>query len=302
MQMFKLIVKSIFLIALTSPTSWATCTDCSTLEFGKKAQLKKVLPLLTGDLKSKTDYIQNLGVDLFRVPTKEETPTLGFLKTPPKILMDFFGAYFADNVVGLYLTDRSYSNKVIKPTILLIESADSWTISHEFMHYLFDRARLQDDPTSESKIVVNMNDAKEDFMNSWTKYKMNNMYLDQTHKEETIQNFAIFSEVQQHLLNSFEVEEMVIEKQLRSLFVHHKNNDLDKQSFERSTRYINSTGSKALTILNVALETCQDLRTTLVDEDQELISILQKPCAKATATKKEILRLGQELGISFKTQ
>lgn len=302
MNVLSLSVKLFFLMAMTAHFAWANCADCVTLEFGKKAQVAKVLPLLTGDMKSKTDYIQKLGVDLYRVPTKDETPTLGFLETPTKILMDFFGAYFADNVLGLYLTDRSYANRVTKPTIMFIESADSWTISHEFMHYLFDRARLSEDTTTESKVVQNMSDAKEDFMNSWTKYKMNNVYFNEAHKKETIHNFITFSVIQQQLLNSFEIEEMVIEKLLRSLYVHHKGNDLDTLSFERSTRYINSTGSKAITILNVTIETCQDLRGTLQENDQDLFAELKKPCDKAVTTKAEILNLGKDLQIKFKAE
>ena len=302
MNVISLSIKSFLLMAMTAHFAWANCADCVTLEFGKKAQVAKVLPLLSGDMKSKTDYIQKLGVDLYRVPTKDETPTLGFLEAPTKILMDFFGAYFADNVVGLYLTDRSYANQVVKPTIMFIESADSWTISHEFMHYLFDHARLTEDTTTESKVVQNMSDAKEDFMNSWAKYKMNNMYFNDGHKKETIHNFIAFSEIQQQLLNSFEIEEMVIEKFLRSLYVDHKGNDLDTPSFERSTHYINSTGSKAITILNVAIETCQDLRKTLQEEDKELIAGLRKPCDKAIATKAEILKLGKDLQIKFKAE
>lgn len=300
MNIFKVLIKSFIFASLTASVSWGTCTDCVTLEFGKKAELNKVLPLLTGDFKSKAEYIQNLGLDLYRVPTKNETATLGFLETPPKILMDYFGAIFADNALGLYLTNHSYSNQVSKPTILFIESADSWTISHEFMHYLFDRARRQEDATSESKFVMSMSDAKEDFMNSWTKYKMNNFYFNEAHKKETVQNFVTFTELQQHLLNSFEIEEMVIEKQLRSLFVHHKNHDLDPQNFERSAYYIKKTGTKALAILNTALETCDDLRATLKNNDQELMSMLQKPCEKATATKDVIVLLGKNLGIAFK--
>ena len=281
-----------FILALTllSPVAQAQCGDCTLLDFEKKAQVTQISPLLQGDMKSKTDYLQSLGLDLFRIPSPTEIATIPYLPTPPTDLMKVFGKHFEEDALAIYLTERSYGNHVLKPTILLIESADSWTIAHEFMHHLFDRARFMEDPTMESKVVNNMSEAKEDFMEAWAKYKLNNKYFDTNHKNQTIETFVTFTDVQLRLLLTFEMEEIAIEKFLRSVYIHHKT-DFDKNSFDRSTRYIARTGAKALTILDVTLETCTDLRRTLKTEDTTQLKNLQTACKRAFQLKNSLQQI-----------
>lgn len=292
------LLQSALVITLFTPIAQAECGDCTLLDFGKKAQVAQLSPLLGGTMKSKTDYLQNIGLDLFRIPAPQEVPTIGFLPTPPADLLKVFGKHFEEDALAIYLTERSYSNHVHKPTILLIESADSWTIAHEFMHHLFDRARFMEDPTMESKVVNNMSDAKEDFLESWSKYKMNNRYLDANHRDQTIESFVHFIEVQLRLLLTFEMEEMAIEKFLRTMYIQNQT-DFDRNSFDRSTRYIGKNGTKALTILEVTLETCKDLRRTLTSTEASQMQTLARACQKATDLKESVLKLGQDLQINF---
>ncbi len=277
-------------VTLFSSAAQAKCGDCTLLDFGKKAQVAQLSPLLQGDMKSKTDYLQSLGLDLFKIPTPKEVATIPFLPMPPEDLMKVFGKYFAEDALAIYLTERSYSNHVLKPTILLIESTDSWTIAHEFMHHLFDRARFMEDPTMESQVVNNMSDAKEDFMEAWSKYKLNNKYFDSNHKNQTIDTFVTFTDIQLRLLLTFEMEEIAIEKFLRSMYIHHKT-DFDQNSFDRSTRYIARTGAKALAILDVTLETCKDLRQTLKNDDAAQLKNLETACQQAVELKNSLEKI-----------
>lgn len=158
------------------------------------------------------------------------------------------------------------------------------------MHHLFDRARFMEDPTMESKVVNNMSDAKEDFMEAWSKYKLNNKYLDTNHKNQTIDTFVTFTDIQLRLLLTFEMEEIAIEKFLRSMYIQQKT-DFDQNSFDRSTRYIAKTGAKALTILDVTLETCKDLRQTLQSEDTTQSQTLETACQQAIELKSSLQKI-----------
>ncbi|WP_374075442.1 hypothetical protein [Bdellovibrio bacteriovorus] len=302
MKLFSNIAILALPLILAAQTSFAKCVDCTTLEFGKKVQVPLLSPLLPLDAKGKLEYIAHMGVDLFKMPTQEEPATIAFLSTPPPDLMKRYEKIFNEGVLGLFLTERATYNRVHTPTILLLESADAWTITHEFMHYLFDRARLLDDPTTESRLVNNMSDAKEDFFGTWDRYKMFGGYANEEHKQATVANFVAFADLQQQILLSFEMEEMAIEKFLRMIYIHHKPPGFDQTSFDRSTRYIRSTGSKSLDYLNVMLSSCEDIRNSLSASDGELLAKLGKTCAQAQAYKKTILKIGQDLNIEFTQQ
>ncbi|MEK2646744.1 hypothetical protein [Bdellovibrio sp. BCCA] len=302
MKLFSNIAVLALPLILAAQTSFAKCTDCTTLEFGKKVQVPLLSPLLPLGSKGKLEYIAHLGVDLFRMPTQEEPATIAFLATPSADLMSRYKKHFDEGTLGIFLTERATYNRVEHPTILLIESADAWTITHEFMHYLFDRARLLEDPTSESRIVNNMTDAKEDFFGTWDRYKMFGGYANEEHKQATVANFVAFADLQQQILLSFEMEEMAIEKFLRLIYIHHKPFGFDQSSFDRSTRYIRSTGSKALDYLNVMLSSCDDVRNSLLTQDRELLAKLNKTCTQAQDYKNTILKIGKDLNIEFETQ
>lgn len=295
----KLSFTTLLFTTLLSTAVKAQCVTCTTLDFGKKADVNKLIPLLSGNTKDKMQYLQSEGLDVFKVTSNEpEPPTLTFLAAPPPILLDVFGKHFLEGTLGIYLTERAHRNYVEKPTILFIESADSWTLAHEFMHHLFDRARFMEDARTESLIVNNMNDAKEDFLSYWDRYKSHQAYSDQHHKEATISSFVAFSKVQQQLLLSFEMEEMAIERYIRTLYLSPIPHDLDQESFHRSTRYIQSTGTKALAILEVALDTCLDLEKTLLKTDQSLNDQLRANCTAVKNLKNSILSINKEMNIA----
>ncbi|WII70622.1 hypothetical protein QJS83_09145 [Bdellovibrio sp. 22V] len=296
----KSLLLAVLIFGLFTQNSWAQCTDCTTLEFGKKVQLPLLSPLLPMDSKAKLEYIASLGVDLFKMPSPDESPTIAFLASPPVEIMKRYEKYFRDEgVLGLFLSHNATYNRVHTSTILLIESSDAWTITHEFMHYLFDRARLLEDPTSESRIVNNMSDAREDFFGTWERYKMFDGYANEEHKQATVANFIAYSDRLQQLLLGFEMEEMAIEKFLRVIYIHHKPPGFDQNSFDRSTRYIKSTGTKALMNLDIILEICSDVRKTLNASDKTLTSSLAQSCNRALSYKNAILKIGKDLEIEF---
>lgn len=296
------LLKLIVAFFATSQMAFATCTDCSVLDFGKKAQTYKVLPLFSGDMLSKADYLRAQGLDLFKMPTPVKEPlTLSFLSKPPEVLERVFGKHFADGTLGLYLTERAHGNFVNKPAIIFLDSANSWTIAHEYMHHLFDRARFMEDARTESQIVDSMTDAKEDFMSYWGTYKQYGDFLSQHHKESTIASFVVFSEVQQHLLLSFEMEEITIERYLRSIYTSGTRHDFDAESFARSARYIRYTANRALAILNVTLDTCETLELTVLESDHSLKSQLSSVCISAAGLKNSLIKIGKETNIELET-
>lgn len=293
-------VKIILLAALFgSPLAQADCANCTTLDFNKKIEMDLVRPMLQMTLAEKSKYIESFGIELYKIKDVAARPvTLGFLSYPPagKFASKFI-KIFSEGVLGIYLTPSNLMYGVEKPTILLLESTDDWTLVHEFSHYLFDRARLASDNTRESALMNLSTDAKEDYMNAREGYKIFDGYRDEAHKKHTIESFIVYARTQMIFVKTCEFEESTIEKMIRSLYASEKPHGFNESHFERSTRYIKETSTTGQINLGFLSSDCEILDKTLTEQDGKLRADLAKTCAKVEKLKQEDMHLLMGLGL-----
>lgn len=284
-----------------SSVAQAECTSCTTLDFGKKIEFEFLRPMLKMTLAEKSAYMQSLGIEVYRIPDPAGKPvTLGFLSYPPsgKIAAKFI-RIFSEGAIGLYLTPSNLMYGVDKPTILLMESTDDWTLVHEFSHYLFDRARLQMDSTRESALMNRSSDAREDYFNAREGYKVFDAYRDEGHKQQTIGSFIVYALTQMIFAETCELEETTIEKMIRSMYAEDRPHGFNEAHFERSTRYIKETSTTGQVNLGFLSADCEILDKTLTEQDGKLRLALAKTCAKVEKLKKEDLKLLKNLGLEL---
>ena len=261
------------------------CADCEMLDFEKPVQLALLRPMLQMTTEEKIKYIQSFGIELFRVKDPAgDAIRLGQLPEASLKTTPHLAAYlkeFQDNAVGLFLTSANISYGVSRPTILFVESADDWTILHEFMHFLFERARLLNKPIDEGYAFNSMADAQEDFFEAWNNFRSDGRYKDRSAKGQTVDSFVTYSDAQQRFLLTFELEEAVIEKQLREYYLMNRAINISPAEFDRSTRYIEGTTKKAVKVLAVLGMTCKDLRKSLEPDKEGLFAKVSKTCLSA---------------------
>lgn len=291
-------------ILMLSPFAQAECQDCVTLDFGKKIESNLIKPMLQMSLEEKARYIQSFGVELYKVEDYRRKPiTLGFLNPVPKgVFAANIIKQFAESTLGIYMTPSNLIYDVKKPTILLIESADDWTLIHEFAHYLFDRARLMKDSTRESILMNQSKDAQEDYFNAMNSYKILDAYRSEEHKKHTVESFIVFAKAQIVFTETCEFEETTIEKMIRALYVTHKPHGFAEPHFERSTRYIRETSGKGLHNLGLLTSSCDDVGKTLTDADGDLKKALAQVCTQIEDLKRADLEVIKGLGIELDTE
>lgn len=284
---------------LSASVAMADCRDCTTLDFGKNIQLNLLTPMLHMSLKEKITYVQSFGIDVYKVKDPENLPvTVGFLPlATADIIPAKFLKLFTEGAIGQYMTDTNYAYTVKRPTILLIESVDDWTVIHEFAHYLFDRARMMEDNTRESLHLMHSEDAQEDFFEAKEIYRNLGQYRDDGHKIRTIQSFILYAKMQLFFERSASLEETTIEKLLRGYYVTHKPHGFGHNDIERSDRYVFSTSLKAQESLRLILEDCVDLAKTLNAQDQNLLKELSDVCTQADLLKKDGVKVYESTGL-----
>lgn len=276
------------------------CKGCATLDFGKTLEVNLLQPMLNMTIEEKARYIQSFGVDLYKVADPDKAPaSLGFLQVAPAARFAKYIKLFEEGVLGIYMTPSNFMYNVAKPTILFVESADDWTMIHEFSHFLFDRARMNGPLGNESGLANDSEDSQEDYFEARNKYKIWDAYVNEEHKQNTIQSFISYANVQMVFATTCEFEETTIEKMIRSIYIRHQPRGFSEKEFERSTRYIRKTSEKGIESLNFLLQDCELLAKTLSASDQDLKSSLEKTCEKVQKLKQEDLLLLKGLQISL---
>nr|BFD57904.1 hypothetical protein CKG001_00110 [Bdellovibrio sp. CKG001] len=295
----KILGAAVLSLLLSTSVALADCRDCTTLDFEKQIQLNLLTPMLSMNLRQKIDYIQSQGIDVYRVKDTEDLPvTVPFLPYATEdMIPKKFLKVFSEGAIGLYMTESNYAYGVEKPTILLIESTDDWTVIHEYAHYLFDRARMMTDNTRESLHLMHTEDAQEDFFEAKEIYRNMGQYRDEDHKRRTIQSFVLFAKMQVFFERSASLEETTIEKLLRSYYVSHGPHGFGHKDIERSDRYVFNTSQKAQQSLRLVLEDCVDLAKTLNSQDQALLKELSDVCTQADLLKKESVKVYESTGL-----
>jgi hypothetical protein len=103
---------------------------------------------------STTDYVKSLGVELFRVPRTQlagACQTFFNLDEAAEELKTVWnrasGGVSDGRLAGLYWDncgDSCQDFAIVRPTILVDEASDRWTLVHELMHHNFNQARKAD--------------------------------------------------------------------------------------------------------------------------------------------------------------
>ncbi|MGE5087171.1 MAG: hypothetical protein ACM3MG_12770 [Bacillota bacterium] len=277
----------------------ADCKQCVKLDFGKQIELPLLEPMLRMNLREKIDYVQKYGIQVFRVKDSENLPvTVPFLPiaTEHDIPTKFLKA-FADGGLGQYMTPKNLNYGVTKPTMLLIESVDHWTIVHEFAHFLFERARLMSDDSSESLLLMSSEDAFEDYMEAKNIYQDLRDYRDENHKARTVQSFVLYARTQLFFVRTNQLEETTIEKMLRQYYVGNRPTGFTDWDYNRSGNYIYKTSTDAQESLRLLVEDCEFLKRTLHKGDEKLMRPLVEVCRETKALKQEARQVYQAVGL-----
>lgn len=103
---------------------------------------------------STTDYVRGLGINLYRVPRANlagACQTFFNLDEVPadlRVTWDRASGGISDGrLAGLYWDDcqgRCQDFEIVRPTILVDEASDRWTLVHEMMHHNFNQGRKAD--------------------------------------------------------------------------------------------------------------------------------------------------------------
>lgn len=124
-----------------------------------KAQIQAVL---STSLVSTLGFIQAAGVDISKAPSfaragdcpnAQQLPPMSgvaeetWKKVAPQVgsnnpnSTDFLAGLYFDNCSRQGSTKQCQKDRVVAPTIVVLENADRWTVVHELMHYSFDQGR-----------------------------------------------------------------------------------------------------------------------------------------------------------------
>lgn len=274
----------------------------SKISFDKLINLSTLNSFLLLNTQQKMTYLNQLGIDVFKVKNIEhKTPLLSFLPDiEDQSQLQRYQEMFQKNVSGLFLTENASFNEIKKPTLIFIDYANDWTIAHEFSHYLLDRARLSSYTEDESHALNSLQDAKEDYFENRSSLLAEGKFRNDNHKRALINSFITFSERQQQILLTFDMEEVAVEMLLRSIYLKNQDIGLDTESFNRSSEYIQRTGSKSLKLMNVLLDLCTETKAHLSPpQDQDLMTSLETTCSTAAKYKNQLLKISSSLSKAF---
>jgi hypothetical protein len=135
---------------------------------------------------------------------------------PPEVQTRLAKVFIRDKVMGKFFSNREYSSKFLNPTILITDEEDKWTLLHEFMHYLFEKKRIElglDDPN----LIEVQSNVREDFLDLSSNLR-SHPELSQKMLDQTVLGFAAFMNAEMRLAPLLTLEEITIEKTISKLF------------------------------------------------------------------------------------
>lgn len=209
-------------------------------------------------------HITDYGIDIFTVPVPgAKSNNFPTLKQIPKGLSRWIGDFADGSTAGLYLTPKNSTNGVQVPTILIAEDAEPWALVHEFVHALLDEQRgthsvIHDD---ESKMVTQLEDAREDLNELWWRYKQLGSFRSVEERETLMNSFLVAAGIERELISVFQMEEILIEGMLRRSFARQKPKDFKQETVDFSQIYIQQNAKKAQQFLEGTLQKCPDLQS-----------------------------------------
>lgn len=254
--------------------------------------------LMTLEPAQRLTHITEYSIEIFAVPVPgAKSNNFPNLKQVPKSMSRWIGDFADGSTAGLYLTPKNSTNGVQVPTILIAEDAEPWALVHEFIHALLDEQRgahsaIHDD---ESKMVTQLEDAREDMNELWWRYKQLGTFRSTEERETLLKSFLVATKIERELVSIFQMEEILIEGMLRRSFARQKPKDFKQETVDYSRIYIQQNAQKAQQFLEGTLQKCGDLQalSQQLPEFQERV----KTSCKSSQELSEQIRLLQKAAL-----
>ncbi len=270
--------------------------------FGKKFNRNFLESVVGASLHHTVTYIAQTGVRLFRAPAmgSNRCQNLQILPTPPADLQAQWERHTADQrpsnfTLGIFYSDFFKRGNLTENAIVIRQNVDKWTVVHEFMHHNFYHTAKRLNGFNDDKMWREVDSLE----NQLERSRLTDMESPEgMHK--TVALVGRFVEVRLQVLQSYALEEVTIEAQLRALYDQRKLKNVSNRLYGNAGRYIESSYEKAKSQLNELLKRVQNLERNRYDVDpndrfgarEKVMAIMQVVTMKqesVVATMRQIL-------------
>ena len=209
-------------------------------------------------LNATADYVRAMGVGVYRIRRTQGTvcPMFACLDDVPDDFQRVWDVhaskYPTEGVLaGLYFEycdDDCLDRALTKPTILVDEAADRWTLVHEMMHHNFNRTR-KGDPAEIGR--RSLEKARND---SLTKFNdLNESYGTASHEEmkALVQEAKRFAESQYKLLVRTDFEEIAVEGLLVEAYARGELGNVTADAARSAVLYMAQSHQRGMAALNM---------------------------------------------------
>lgn len=244
------------------------------------------------------DLLKNVGqkIDLFRYDQAygdKVNPPYYFLNIP-KISDYLLKIFYRDIIIGraqaIYIPEDEAEQYVQRPTILMRNDSDHWTLIHEYTHHLFHEARQKTKttlPPNFRNLFLDAAETLEDYYVRFKNYGYN--FIDNHHKTELMNSLLVAADLMLQMQINFSLEEVTIENMIRNYYVQNvlEQKRMDLGQFANSTTYIGSSFEQAQNTLSHYEEICTNVGKKLDANSKELAQV-KSLLKKITQLKKQI--------------
>lgn len=185
--------------------------------FAKDTLRSKLRPFLDQNAHEQLSFITDLGFDIYKIHMGQDANAFMVLipEAPSEKFKQFIFGFKEEGTLGLYLPSHNHSFNLMKGTILVSNQAGPWTVAHELAHALLDKSRGKQD---ESKTIEDLGNAKEDYEEAMSLYNQLGFFPSEVHAARAFESMVNWSTIQLLLLKQFELEEVFIERTLRTIY------------------------------------------------------------------------------------
>lgn len=238
--------------------------------FEKRYNRPDLEAVLRASSQSTVNYVRALGAALYRAPRPARKPAPIYfvsLSLPP-VEFDSLWKSVSGNqnegelVAGLYFDACQFNttcrdDRVVRPTILVDEAGDRWTLVHEMMHFAFDRQRKVDHSPGLGTLRVQLSNARQRMLAAVQRYDSSGQYGD------LAESATLLSEVTQltYLRTTVqELEETTVEALLVDEWGDHKFLNVPLHSVQNAVWYMNDGRKEALKLFQPLVDALQAVK------------------------------------------
>jgi len=220
------------------------------LSFSIKAEFiafpeKEVESILTMNADEIIAFSNKNKIDLLKFidPIKSESKDTAteFLSKLPLVNQQKYSMYpdlFDGSTLGVFFSLSTAQLNLESDVIIFSSEADRWTIAHEFSHALIDKKRSLDQKRDELQSLDQIRNAIEDYEEVMSLYRLFGKFPEKQYILRAIFSLEVWSHLISSFLNTYELEEVRIEKFMQKLFENHPNYKLDNHTYKRSFWYV----------------------------------------------------------------